>query len=99
MDYKSCERSLLETAAREASNGQLSVQTFVEPDGVVVSDGRDTIRVSKGKEEATAFVEVEGKAFHVKTTGGSRLVSVEMFIRDLGQTYNGGLFSAAKALR
>lgn len=46
MDYKESERTDFETVVDVESDHQLEVSTFIEPDAVVVSDSKSTVRIS-----------------------------------------------------
>lgn len=95
MDYTDKEKAHFEKIVDEDSNHDLEVLSFVEPDAVVVFDGDDSIRVSKGKEEHQAFFEVYGQTRTVDTTADNRTDAVEMALRTVAQSYNGSLERAA----
>lgn len=91
MDYDESERTDFETVVDVESDHQLDVSTFVEPDAVVVSDGKSTVRVSKGKEENQAFLEIDGQTNTVDTTAKNRTDSVRTVLRELARDYSGNL--------
>lgn len=91
MDYNESERTDFKAVVDVESDHQLDISTFVEPDAVVVSDGKSTVRVSKGKEENQAFLEIDGQTKTVDTTAKNRADSVRTVLRELARDYSGNL--------
>lgn len=98
MDYTDEEKERFETIVDVESDHQLEVLSFVKPDAVVVYDGDDSIRVSKGKEENQAFFEAYGQTNTVDTTAQNRTDAVKNGLRDVAQAYDGNLEKAALSL-
>lgn len=69
------------------SGTALTIETYVSPDGVVLSDGADSVRVSKAKSASKVFIEHDGVPYTFTVNGSTRTESVKLGIADLCANY------------
>lgn len=91
MEYSDEMLELFNDAVVVESGNDLEILSLVDPDGVVVSDGEDSIRVSMGSEVNQALIEADGQTNIVSTTGDSRAESVHITLQELSWSYTGDL--------
>lgn len=91
MEYSQDEIEQFEDTLADVSGDALELATIVDPDGLVVSDGDETIRLSFGKQVYQVFVEADGYTNTIHTTGyENRITSMEIALEEIASEYASG---------
>lgn len=94
MNYSDQQLESFERIVREGSQ-TLSIENYVSPDALIISDGEHTIRVSKGKKENQALFEIDGYTNTITTSEDNREKAIETALRQLCEAYESDLRKTA----
>lgn len=87
LDYSETQQTELEKTVSQESLNQLQIDTFVEPDAIILTDSQKTIRVSKAKNKSYAFIEFNGKTGTIVTNKNTRYDSVKKALAKIAQKH------------
>lgn len=94
MEYSDQQLDSFESIVREASQA-ISIANYVAPDALILSDGIDDIRVSRGKQENQVLVEANGYTNTIDTSEDNHEEALETALQQICEEYDSDLHQTA----